>query len=303
MKKVFIVVLNYNGYKSTIECLESLNRLNNKGIEIETLVVDNDSQDGSVEKIRDKFPKLTIIENQENQGFSGGCNEGIRYALKGDASHIMVLNNDTRVDADLIINLVEASEEEGVAGVVPKIYFEKGFEFHKDKYDKSDLGKVIWYAGGKMDWQNLIGKNIGVDEVDNGQFEEKRRTELATGCCFLIKAEVLKKIGLFDHRYFLYYEDADLSERIRKAGYSIIFEPKAVLWHKNAESSGGSGSGLQDYYISRNRLLFGMTYAPLKTRLALFRESLALLKGGRAWQKIGVRDYYIKKFGKGSYKK
>jgi GT2 family glycosyltransferase len=152
-----------------------------------------------------------------------------------------------------------------------------------------------------MDWDNLIGKNLGVDEVDHGQFDVRAETELATGCCFLIRSEVLENVGMFDERYFLYYEDADLSERIKRAGYKIIYEPRAVLWHKNAESSGGSGSDLQDYYITRNRLLFGMTYANIRTRFALVRESLGLLIKGRKWQKRGILDYYFKIFGKGTF--
>lgn len=302
MKKVYIVILNYNGGKTTIDCLKSVTKLKDgKDFEIETVVVDNGSSDNSVEEIRKAYEKITILENPNNLGFSGGCNEGIRYAVKNDADYVVLLNNDTRVDDELIIKLVDAAEE-GVAAVVPKIYFEKGFEYHKDKYSEKDLGKVIWYAGGKMDWNNLIGSNVGVDEVDRGQFDKKYATDLATGCCLLLTRQALSSVGLFDDRYFLYYEDADLSERIKKNGFEIIFEPKAIMWHKNAESSGGSGSGLQDYYISRNRLLFGMTYAPLKTRIALVRESMRLLVSGRKWQKKGIADYFKHKFGKGSFK-
>lgn len=303
MQKVFVVILNYKGVESTLECLRSISKSNiNKEISLTTIVVDNFSDDGSVEKIRKNFSDVIIIENQRNMGFTGGCNEGIRYGLKSGADSIILLNNDTIVDKNLINHLVEAAEDAAVGGVVPKIYFEKGFEYHKDKYKNSDLGNVIWYAGGKMDWGNLIGQNIGVDDVDHGQFDERKEVELATGCCFLIKSATLKEIGIFDDRYFLYYEDADLSEKINRKNLKIIYEPKAFLWHKNAESSGGSGSGLQDYYISRNRLLFGMRYAPLKTRVALIRESLKILKSGRPWQKKGVKDYYLKKFGRGSYK-
>jgi GT2 family glycosyltransferase len=212
------------------------------------------------------------------------------------------LNNDTFVDKNLVDKMLASAENENVGLIVPKIYFAPGFEFHKKRYKESDLGHVIWYAGGKMDWGNLIGQNVGVDEVDHGQFGIKMETELATGCCFMVKTEVLNRIGFFDERYFLYYEDADFSERVKNAGYKIIFEPQAYLWHKNAGSSGGSGSELQDYYISRNRLIFGMKYAPTRTKIALFRESLKLLTAGRKWQRRGVMDFYIKNFGKGSFR-
>jgi len=303
MKKVFVVILNFNGGDITVECINSLLKQKLEKIELTIVVVDNGSSDNSakaISNIHDLRSKIQILRNKENLGFTGGCNEGMRYALKSGADYILLLNNDTVVDENLITNLVEKAKPDMVGAVVPKIYFEKGYEFHKEKYKKDDLGKIIWYAGGEMDFDNLIGKNIGVDEVDRGQFDITRETELATGCCILLKKETLNAVGLFDDEYFLYYEDADLTQRIREKGFKIIYEPSAVVWHKNAESS-GVGSELHDYYISRNRLLFGMKYAPLRTRAALIKESFNILKTGRSWQKKGVRDYYLRKFGRGTF--
>lgn len=301
LTKVFIVILNFNGWQNTIECLKSLKKLVlPKNVVVEPLVVDNASRDDSVKKIKEEFPEVAMIENQVNLGFTGGNNEGARLALASGADFVMLLNNDTIVHSDLVKNLLGPFEQDTVGGVLPKIYFERGYEFHKRRYKKDELGKVIWYAGGKMDWDNLIGKNIGVDEVDQGQFDIRMEVELATGCCLMIRADLLSKMGLFDDKYFLYYEDADFSERLRRAGYKIIYEPKAIVWHKNAESS-GVGSDLHDYYISRNRLLFGMAYAPMRTKLALVRESLDLIRTGRKWQKKGVRDFYLRRFGRGSF--
>ena len=96
-------------------------------------------------------------------------------------------------------------------------------------------------------------------------------------------------------------EDSDLSERIKKAGFKVMYSPRGRLWHKVSQGS-GIGSELNDYFITRNRMLFGMTYAKLRTKFALFRESIKLLLIGRKWQKIGIRDYYLGKFGKGSWK-
>ena len=299
--KIFVVVLNFNGWQNTIECLKSIQKLTlPRNISIEPLVIDNASSNDSIKKIKEEFPKVIVIENQTNLGFSGGSNEGMTYALKNGADFVMLLNNDTIIHPGLAENLLKPFEHDTVAAVVPKIYFEKGFEFHKNRYKDSEKGKVIWYAGGKIDWNNLLGKNIGVDEVDRGQFDIRMETEVATGCCVMIRADLLQKIGLFDDRYFLYYEDADFSQRIRSAGFKIIYEPKAIVWHKNAESS-GVGSDLHDYYISRNRLLFGMSYAQIRTKLALVRESLNLIRTGRKWQKIGIRDFYIRKFNHGSF--
>ncbi len=301
MKKIFVVILNFNGWEDTIACLGSLEKVKNtQDFKVEVLVIDNASKNESVEEIRKAFPSINMIENPINTGFSGGCNEGMRYALDNGADYVLLLNNDTTVDQNFVSELYKSIQPEEIGGVVPKIYFEKGNEYHKDKYKKEELGKIIWYAGGIMDWKNLIGHNKGVDEVDRGQYDKTCATELATGCCFMIKASVLKKVGVFDDNYFLYYEDADLCERIKKAGKKIFYTPTAIIWHKNAGSS-GSGSVLQDYYITRNRMLFGMRYAPLRTKVALARESVKILVSGRQWQKAGIRDYYLKKFNRGSF--
>ena len=152
-----------------------------------------------------------------------------------------------------------------------------------------------------MDWDNIYGSNHGVDEVDKGQFEKTRETDFATGACMLLRSEALKDIGLFDEKYFMYLEDADLSEKLKKKGWEVLYTSKTEIWHKVAQSS-GIGSDLNDYFITRNRLLFGMRYAKCRTKLALVRESFKLLLTGRRWQKTGVRDFYLGRFRKGSWK-
>ncbi len=303
MKKVFISLINFNNESSTFDCLTSLEKINKENFSLQTVIVDNASI--SPLDLKEKmFSTLrpVVLFNKQNTGFTGGQNTAIQYALDREADYILVLNNDTFVDKNLIENLLDTSNKYPDAGIVsPKIYFAKGYEFHKTRYAGKDYGKVFWYAGGIMDWDNVYGKHRGVDEVDKGQYESIEKTDFATGCCALIKAEVFKNIGLFDSRYFLYYEDADFSERVKQAGYYIYYTPKAIVWHKNASSAGGSGSDLQDYFISRNRLLFGMQYAPLRSRIALLKESILLLKKGRLMQKRGVIDFYLRKFGKGSY--
>ena len=301
MKKVFVIILNYNGWKDIEECLASVGKLRTENLELRTIKVDNGS-----ERIpmldRDDGLNLKIIRNQQNLGFAEGNNVGIRYALENGADYILLLNNDTLVEKKLIKELVDLMGKDQAVGIVsPKIYFAPGYEFHKDRYRKEELGKVFWYAGGLMDWRNLIGSHRGVDEVDHGQYDIKQETEFATGCAILVKKEVFEKIGFLDEHYYLYYEDNDFCQRAKKAGYKIFYSPGATVWHKNAGSSGGSGSTLQDYYTTRNRLLFGFKYAPLRTKLALIKESLKLLLNGRDWQKKGVRAFYLRKFGKGSY--
>lgn len=311
MKRIFISLLNFNGKNNTIACLESLKTVKKDNFKLTIVVVDNASTDGSTSAILNiihsassgQISNLKFIQNKENLGFSGGHNVGIRYALENGADYILILNNDTYVDKNFLEELLKvADRNESVGILTPKIYFAPGFEFHKNRYSKKDLGKVFWYAGGEMDLANVIGQHRGVDDVDKGQFDKIEETELATGCCMLIKKEVIEKAGMFDEKYFLYYEDSDLSMRAKKKGFKVSYVPKSLIWHKNASSAGGSGSKLQDYYITRNRLLFGFRYAPLRSKFALLRESLFLLLKGREWQKRGVLDFYLNKLGKGSFK-
>jgi len=310
MIKVFIVVLNWNRAKDTIECLESIAKLKTDKYDLHAVVVDNGSNSRTVEKIQECINSILssngiayeMVRNKENLGFAQGNNIGIRHAMKKKADYVVVLNNDTLVDADFIIELLEVARKEPKVGAVsPKIYFAKGFEFHKERYKKSDLGKVIWYAGGKIDWDNVYGTNFGVDEPDNIKFGKIKETDFFTGSCVMFNTLALRKAGLFDDDYYMYFEDADLSMRMKKRGWTVLFAPKSKIWHKVSQSS-AIGSDLNDYYITRNRLKFGMMYAPLKTKLALLRESIRFLLNGRFWQKIGVKDFYLGAYGKGSWK-
>lgn len=295
---VFVSIIDFNGKENTIQCLESLSKVRKNNINLKVVIINNYPQDKfSLPEMKDL--DIKIIETGKNLGFSGGHNIGIKYALENGADCVLILNNDTIVDGNLVVELVKSSSTAGI--IAPKIYFAKGYEFHKDRYSKNDLGKVIWYAGGQMDWENVLAKHRGVDEVDRGQFDTVQDTNFASGCCMLVKREVFEKVGLFDNKYFLYFEDNDLCQRAKHSKFRILYNPKAILWHKNAGSAGGSGSKLQDYYITRNRLLFGMKFASFHSKISLFRESLRLLLAGRTWQKRGIIDFYTGKFGKGSY--
>ncbi len=304
MPKVFVIILNWNRFDDTFACLKSIDEARDDTYELRVVVVDNGSTDGSKEKLQKlvfKKIKPEFVLNAENFGFAKGNNKGIDYALQNGADYVCILNNDTIVDPDLFENLLAtAIKETEVGAISPKMYFAKGFEY-KDKYKKTDLGKVIWYAGGIIDWNNVYGLTRGVDEVDEGQYNERVETDFATGTCMFLPASILKETKGFDEKFFAYYEDTDLSQRIKLLGKKLIYESKGILWHKVAQSS-GIGGDLNDYFISRNRLLFGSRYASFKTKFALFRESLKFLISGRKWQKIGVRDFYLGKFGRGSWK-
>jgi hypothetical protein len=304
LPSVYIIILNWNRLGDTLSCLESIETISKTGFDLHVLVVDNGSTDGSVETLKkykgDGFI-LSIIENRENLGFAAGNNIGIEYAIKEAADFLLVLNNDTLVDKNLLKEFLVAAKKYPQVGIfTPKIYFAKGFEFKK-KYKEEDLGKVIWSAGGDIDWNNVYATNRHVDEVDSKRLDKDTDSDFATGAAMFLRAEVVKKYGNFDERYFMYFEDVDLCERYKRVGGKIMYVSKCRLWHKVAQSS-GIGSDLNDYFISRNRLLFGMGYAPLRTKMALYKESVKFLLNGRVWQKKGVVDFYTANFGKGSWK-
>ena len=290
--KIAIVILNYNGQDWLPECLDSLRHLKTNSHQVHPVVVDNASTDNSLDLIDQKYSQVTLIKNSQNLGFAEGNNTGIRYALQKNFDAVMLLNNDTKVDENLIVKL--AAKNYPLAS--PKIYFYPDFEFHHDRYQKKDRGKVIWYAGGDIDWNNVIGVHRGVDQVDQGQYDQEANLQFATGCCLLIKRPVFDQIGLLDPRYFLYYEDLDFCLRARRAGFTIHYLPQAYLWHKNAQSS-QSGEDLHQYYFTRNRLLFGLQYAPWRTKPALIRHSLKQLFKGTPAEKQAVKDFYLRRFG------
>ncbi len=302
--KIALIILNWNGAVNTLSCLESLARIKKNGFTTDLIIIDNGSTDTSVAKIKSYFSqsrqKFLLIENKINLGFAGGNNVGIRYALGRSNDFLFILNNDVILEKNAIVELLKTQKKYKAGIVSPKIYFSPGREFHLERYQKTHLGKVIWYAGGMIDWQNVQGFHYGVDEVDQGQFAKETEIDYATGAALFVKKEVFKKVGLFDEKYYLYYEDLDFCLRVKNKGFKIIFSPKSILWHFNAGSS-GSGSDLQDYYITRNRLIFGLKYAPFKSKLALVKEAFSLLLTGRKWQKKAVLDFIQKKFGRGSY--
>ena len=306
MVKVSLIILNWNGCKMTQEELENVALLDTSGLDATCIVVDNGSTDDSQEKLSVyNLPnmKYKFIETNENLGYAGGNNVGMKYAYKEGFDYMILLNNDVILPKDILIKLVNVAEKDKEIGLlVPKMYFAEGYEFHKERYKKEDLGKVIWYAGGFIDWKNVYSTHRGVDEVDHGQYNKEEEIEAANGACLLIRKEVVKDVGYLRDKYFMYWEDADYCVRAKKAGWKVVYTPETELWHKVSASS-GIGSNLNDYFLTRNRLDFGLRYAPLRAKAALIKESIKFLLKGRPWQKIGVKDFYLGRWEKGSWGK
>ncbi len=300
MTKVGIIITNWNGKKDTLACLSSLQKLKISGSK-EIIVVDNGSTDDSVSTIRAKFPHVIVLELGKNLGFTGGNNAGIGLALEHEMDFIWLLNNDTLVDKASSEELFRAFVDKKVGVAGSKIYFAAGREYHKDRYKETDRGKILWYAGGLIDWHNMYASHRGVDEVDRGQYDVMEKTPFVTGCSMMIRASVLADIGMFDDAYYLYMEDLDFCLRAQRAGYMTMYVPSSKVWHVNAGSSGGPGSLLHEYYQTRNRLLLGLRFAPMRTKIALIREALRFFIHGTSIQRKAVTDFFLGKLGNQPY--
>jgi hypothetical protein len=295
--RVSIIILTANALAMIKEQLSGVAKLDTKGVEAECIVIDNGSGDGTEEAIKNyKLSNMNykFIRSESNTGFAGGNNIGIKYAVKSGFDYAILMNNDLILPHDLVINLVNYMKDNPKVGIAsPKMYFAPGFEFHKERYKETDLGKVFWYAGGAIDWKNVLSSHRGVDEVDHGQYETAIETDFANGACVIIRSEVFKKIGYLDDSLFLYWEDADFSQRAKKFGYKVMYFPGTYLWHKVSASAGGSGSSSNDYFLIRNRFYFAMRYAGHRAKLAVLKDTIKIMFAGRTWQKRGAMDALI----------
>lgn len=214
---------------------------------------------------------ITVIPSY-NAGYAHGINLGLKAAIQDNLETYCIMNNDTYFKDDFIENVTNSSNNHPSSIIGGKIYYAPGYEYHKDRYAKKDLGNILWYAGGKFDWNHALTPHRGVDEVDNKQYDNLEETDFVNGCLMCFDKNVLDTVGFWDESYFLYFEDADYCVRAQKKGMNLYYDPSIIIWHKNAQSTGGSGSKTHVQYQEKNRLLFGLKYAPWKTKLHLIKN-------------------------------
>lgn len=301
--RIAVILVNYNGRQYNTACIESC--LEQQGDhEIKIIIVDNASQDDSMQILETCYGENDRIETvllEDNYGFSYANNIGIRRAGEWEADYVLLLNNDTEAEEDMIAQLVMCAGRHPDSVIAPKIYY-------------SDCRNILWSAGGAVSPLVRKVRHIGLDQEDRGQFDEEKQVGFATGCCLLIPRSVIKKAGLLDERFFLYYEDTEYSFRLQGMRIPIYYCPAAKLYHKVSASSKGADSPLCAYYIARNWLLcnrmhlgrryplFAVYYAA--NRLAccglwFFKGKKELIRAtGR-----GIRDYRKKRFGRSKYYK
>lgn len=268
MKDLAIITVNYKNYTDTEDFIDSFNRQTKKDYRI--YIVD-------VTPTPEHFPQkdLVTLIHAENKGYACGLTTGLRLATQDGHSRFVFINNDTRVANDFVEKSTISIDTHPASLIGGKIYYEKGYEYHKNRYQKHELGKVFWYAGGIMDWQNAYTLHRGVDEVDRGQYDTFEETQFITGCLMCFDKDLIEKVGTMDEQYFLYYEDADWCVRVKRQGLSLYYDPRIVIYHKNSQSTGGAGSQLHQQYQKKNRLRFGLKYAPLRTKIYLLKNALS----------------------------
>jgi GT2 family glycosyltransferase len=239
MKKVCVVILNWNGGDITIRCLEGLRK--SACPSLECVIVDNGSTDGSAEAIAKAFPDVGIIQNSTNLGWAAGSNQGIAWGLARGADYLLMLNNDTWGDPAMIPNLVgAASDLHDQAAIIPKIYL------------GSDPSR-LWFARGKVNLWTGLFSNPAYHLVDDGRFDSSPEAEYASGCCILMPREIVQRVGGFDTSFFSYVEDVDWSIRCRRAGFRIVLCPQAKLWH-DVSVTGKKRPAMMRYLLTRNHL-------------------------------------------------
>ena len=210
--EVTIVVLNWNGWRDTVDCLESLAAADLHGASI--LVVDNGSADDSVTHIRDRFPSQRILALPENQGYAGGNNAGIRAALEAGAGGVLLLNNDTRVAADFLAPLLATMRDSPRAGAVTSQIL---------RLDRPEVIDVA-YLEVHFDERNVVQLQ-GVNRLPSEGYDRRRRVYVVPGCSVLFRAEALREVGHLDEAYFAYHEDVDWCLRAAACGWEVYYEP------------------------------------------------------------------------------
>ena len=245
-KPIAVILLNWNTKTHTERCINSIFKFADQNL-FDIILADNGSSDGSLEYFQLKFPKIIYLDNRENLGFAEGNNRALNLSINNGYHFSMLLNTDTIIENDVITELYEfLINNDQAAAVQPAIYFLN----QKDK---------LW--NGELKFNSLLGLTYSKKKLP----ASPKEVEWITGCCFLIRNEVLNQTGDFNPAYFLYYEDIELSFRIRAKGYHLYIQPQSKIYHEvgvsgQKKNNEGTLSPIIHYYINRNRIWFLRRY-------------------------------------------
>lgn len=266
---VYVIILNWNGWRDTAVCLDSLQELHYPNVC--TVVVDNGSSDDSEARLRGAYPHVTVLQSGANLGFAGGNNVGIRYALTQGAEYVWLLNNDTYVAPDALDALVARARQTPGVGAV-------GSALYNAHDDPSAPNQLQTYGGGQLSLVTGISRHIT-------QRRDEATIDYLSAASLLLRREALEQVGLLDDDYFMYWEDTDLSLRLRQHGWQLAVAEDATVWHKESASS-GKRSLVLDHLFHESAAKFFCHYAPfplLPISIAIGGRSLKrLLQGDRA---------------------
>jgi GT2 family glycosyltransferase len=236
--KISLIIVNFNNSTDTLDCLESIQKQKKDNLSLETIIVDNASTDDSFNQIKTKYPKNIVYKLPQNLGFAGGINHGIKIALETNPDYIMLLNNDSLItESDFFNKLLEKTADI----TAPLIKFTLN-------------GKTTTDYGGKVDY--LFARNT--HQYHQGEFD------YLSGVCLLIKPTVFQKIGFFNSRFFLYYEDADFCLRAKRAGLSLLINNKASVFHKLSASTNKLGKKKLQV-LAQSQLIFAKKHLPIRS--------------------------------------
>lgn len=273
MKRVAVVILNWNGWKDTISCLESVH--GQDYLNFYTVLVDNASTDDSVARLKRAVPNVELLQTGANLGFGGGCNAGIRFALDSGADYIWLVNSDAVADPGALSALVRVAEENPSLGSVGSVLYEA------DQPDKIQL-----WGGARV---NLWTGNSRHQLVSN-------LPDFISGASLLLRRAALQEVGLFDEKaFFMYWEDTDIHFRLRKAGWQLAVAADSRLWHKQSASL-GKQSALLDQYFIQSGVRFLKRHAPfpfIPISLMLARMLLKRLVTGQFGRTKAVLKGYF----------
>ena len=238
-----ILILNWNGKHLLNPCLDSVSAIDYPNYSV--MVIDNGSTDNSVKMVKEKFSEVELLELENNNGFAGGYNRCFTRLKDEYSGFILLLNNDTEVDPDILNSFIQAKEKYG------------GNNLYGGKIFYQDKPNLIWYGGGNVKLKRAIISHRGIRQNDSAEFSKPLQTDYITGCCLFTSMEVINQLNGFDEQFNMYGEDVDLCLRAKKEGINCYYWPDAKLYHHVSASLGGAFSlkKLSKKLISMGRLL------------------------------------------------
>jgi GT2 family glycosyltransferase len=282
---VYIVLLNWNGWQDTLECIRSLRHMEYWNWHV--VVVDNGSTDDSVKRLKEACPEVSILETHKNLGFAAGNNVGIRFALRSGAAYVFVLNNDTTVFSDTVSELVRFAEKQPRAAMMgPKIDCPSPQRDWPVRRRLDLLTQICTFSP----LRRIIAGIPVIRRIFFCTSSEPAVAQFLSGSALFFRAATLETIGLFDENTFLDFEELIMAEKVRSAGFSVHFVPKASIWHKGSASASGlrakryiENAKSEEYFLSHYvrpssfersivRLIRFLTYGARALRYRNYRE-------------------------------